>query len=594
MSGLDWSIIGIYFVVILVIGLAFARRAGRDTGEFFLGGRNMPWWLAGLSMVATTFAADTPLAVTELVATRGIAGNWLWWNMVIGGMLTVFFFARLWRRAGILTDLEFIEIRYSGKPAAFLRGFRAAYFGLFMNAIILGWVNIAMATILTGMFGIPQSQVLWYIVLAMLLTAGYASLSGLWGVAVTDAVQFLFAMGGCILLAVLVVNSPEIGGLSGLRSALPAKTFDLLPQIGNVSTAAAGMLTLSAGAFLAYIGVQWWASWYPGAEPGGGGYIAQRMMSTKNERHAVFSVLFFQVAHYCLRPWPWILVGLSSLVLYPNLAEADKKLGYIYAMNDFLPPGLKGLLLAAFFAAYMSTVATHLNWGSSYLVHDLWRRFIRPGQDERHYVTVSRIVTILLMLCSVAVTAAMETVSGAWMFIIECGAGLGLVLILRWYWWRVNAWSEITATIVPFLVYGSILGLNATVLQNAPLVFPSTLFVIVTITTISWIVITLLTRPTEPAVLESFYRRIRPGGRLWKPVYSAMNITPGRSDIGRLGLSWLSGVVFVYSFLFFSHALFFLTAPSVLLWLGIAAGSGTTLFILLRGMNFMHVDDTKA
>ncbi|MBR9974411.1 MAG: Na+:solute symporter, partial [Bacteroidetes bacterium] len=454
MTVLDWSIIVSYFILSLAIGLYYARRAGRSTEEFFLSGRNLPWWLAGLSMVATTFAADTPLAVTELVATNGIAGNWLWWNMAIGGMVTVFFFARLWRRAGIMTDLEFIEIRYSGRPAAFLRGFRAVYLGLFMNAIIMGWVNLAMASIIEGMFGVPADRVFWYIAAAMVFTAIYSSISGLWGVAVTDAVQFFIAMAGCIVLAVVVVSDPAIGGLSGLQSALPPDTLRLLPRITSAGDGVTGVLALSAGAFFAYVGVQWWASWYPGAEPGGGGYIAQRMMSTKNERHSVFSVLFFQIAFFCLRPWPWILVALASLLLYPQLEGGDVRLGYIYAMNDYLSPGLKGLLVAAFFAAYMSTIATHLNWGTSYLIHDLWRRFAAKDRSERHYVLVSRITTVLLMLASLLVTSMLETIAGTWQFIIECGAGLGLVLLLRWYWWRVNAWSEIAATLTPALVYG--------------------------------------------------------------------------------------------------------------------------------------------
>jgi solute:Na+ symporter, SSS family len=579
----DWLIMAGYFALTIAAGLFFAKRAGRSTEEFFLGGRKFPWWLAGLSMVATTFAADTPLAVTELVATRGIAGNWLWWNMAIGGMLTVFFFARQWRRSGVMTDLEIIELRYSGRPAAFLRGFRSLYLGLFMNAVIMGWVNVAMATILRGMFGISEAEVIYYIGGAMLFTALYSSMSGLWGVAVTDAVQFVIAMAGCIVLAVLVVQSPEIGGISGLHAALPAETFDLLPRIGSLDEGITGVLTLSAGAFIAYIGVQWWASWYPGAEPGGGGYIAQRMMSTKNERHAVFSVLFFQVAHYCLRPWPWILVGLSSLILYPELSMADKKLGYIYAMNDFLPAGVKGLLVAAFFAAYMSTIATHLNWGTSYLVHDFWRRFVRPGRDERHYVKTSRITTLLLMLLSLLLTLVIDSISSAWQFIIECGAGLGLVLLLRWYWWRVNAWSEIIATLAPAITYSVIVIHNALVPEQQIIAFPASLFIIVSVTTVCWLTVTLLTRPTDSDVLNSFYRRVRPGGA-WGPIAPQNPDLEIREPLAPRLLSWLLGIILIYSVLFFVSALLFGGTGSMLLWLAAACSSAVGLWILLRAM----------
>ncbi len=581
MTFYDWVIMAVYLVMTISVGLYYARRAGKSTEEFFLGGRNLPWWLAGLSMVATTFAADTPLAVTELVATRGIAGNWLWWNMAIGGMLTVFFFARQWRRSGVMTDLEIIELRYSGKPAAFLRGFRSLYLGLFMNAIIMGWVNVAMASILRGMFGIPAGEVFFYIAGAMLFTALYSSMSGLWGVAVTDAVQFAIAMIGCIVLAVLVVNSPEIGGISGLHAALPASTFNMLPILGSLEQGVVGVLTLSTGAFVAYMGVQWWASWYPGAEPGGGGYIAQRMMSTKNERHAVFSVLFFQVAHYCLRPWPWILVGLSTLVLYPELSVADKKLGYIYAMNDFLPPGMKGLLVAAFFAAYMSTIATHLNWGTSYLVHDFWRRFVQKGRAEKHYVRVSRLTTVLLMLASLLLTLVIDSISSAWQFIIECGAGLGLVLLLRWYWWRVNAWSEIVATISPAVTYLGIVLYNLGVPPEQAIAFPSSLFIIVSVTTVSWIIVTFLTSPTSADTLNGFFLKVRPSG-LWRPVSDRNpEIRIQHSFVPRVA-AWLLGIVFIYSVLFFVSALLFGSTNETVLWAGGATVSAAALWLLLR------------
>jgi solute:Na+ symporter, SSS family len=581
MKFVDWSVMAVYLLVTILVGLYFARRAGRSTEEFFLSGRKLPWWLAGLSMVATTFAADTPLAVTELVALHGIAGNWLWWNMAIGGMLTVFFFARQWRRAGIMTDLEVIELRYSGKAAAFLRGFRSIYLGFFMNAVIMGWVNVAMATILIGMFGISAAEVFFYVAAAMIFTALYSSASGLWGIAVTDAVQFVVAMLGCIILAVLVVNSPEIGGITGLYSSLPSGTFRLFPVLDSFEQGAAGVLTLTAGAFVAYIGVQWWASWYPGAEPGGGGYIAQRMMSAKNERHAVFSVLFFQVAHYCIRPWPWILVALAALVLYPDLSPADKKLGYIYAMNDFLPAGLKGLLVAAFFAAYMSTIATHLNWGTSYLVHDFWRRFLRKQREEKHYVRVSRVTTIALMLASLLLTLVIDSIASAWLFIIECGAGLGLVLLLRWYWWRVNAWSEIIATLTPAVVWTAIALHNALRPADDAILFPTSLFIIVGITTCSWLLATFLTSPTQSDVLDSFYRRIRPAG-FWRPVAERHpDVTIEFSFVTNIA-SWLLGILFIYCVLFFVSAMLFGGAMEAMLWCTGAVVSASVLWILIR------------
>ncbi len=540
---IDWSIIALYFIASAAVGLYYSKRAGGSLQEFFLSGRNLPWWLAGTSMVATTFAADTPLAVTELVAQNGIAGNWLWWNFVFGGILTVFFFARLWRRAGILTDVEFVELRYSGRPAAFLRGFRAIYLGIFMNCIIMGWVNLAMAAILQGMFDIPQEQVMWYVGGALLLTAGYSAMSGLWGVAVTDAFQFLLAMIGCIILAVIVLNLPEVGGISGLKEKLPAWTFDFTPTIGGEPASAGGALALTVASFLAFIGVQWWASWYPGSEPGGGGYVAQRMMSAKDEKHSLLATLWFTIAHYCVRPWPWILVGLSTLILYPELSAADKKLGFVYAMRDHLPVGIKGLLVAAFFAAYMSTIATQLNWGTSYVINDFYRRFFRPAADDRSLVFVSRITTVLLMIFSVIVTASIDTISGAWAFIIEAGAGLGLVLILRWFWWRVNAWSEITAMVVPLMVYGYLS-------SNTQLQFPSTLFLIVGITTVCWIAVTFFTAPTDTATLQNFFRRVHPGGIGWKHVARSLNDVKGDSGYGQLFVCWLLGVLLVYSMLF--------------------------------------------
>ena len=492
-------------------------------------------------MVATTFAADTPLAVTELVAKNGIAGNWIWWNFAFGGILTVFFFARLWRRAGIMTEVEFAEIRYSGKSAKFLRGFRAVYLGLFMNVIIMGWVNKALATILMGLFEVSEDQVYFFVFACMLVVAFYSALSGLWGVVVTDAFQFIIAMTGCIVLAILVVNSPNVGGIDGMQGKLPAFVFNFFPEISGIESIG-GAFALTVTSFLAYVGIIWWASWYPGAEPGGGGYVAQRMMSAKDEKHSLFATLFFQIAHYALRPWPWIIVGICSLILYPELSTDEKGMGYIYSMRDFLPVGLKGLLVAAFFAAYMSTIATQLNWGTSYLVNDLYRRFIVKDKDEKHYVSSSRLTTIILMLVSIIVTLFITRISGAWEFIMECGAGVGLVLIMRWFWWRINAWSEISAMITPFIVYPIISALGFT--------FPNTLFILVPVTTFVWLLVTFITKPTDTDVLFSFYRKIHPGGRLWEKIASQLPDVKSDGNFGKMFINWIFGVVFVYSVLF--------------------------------------------
>lgn len=561
MQTLDYIIIASYFFFSFGIAIYYYKRASKNINEFFLSGRNLPWYLAGLSMVATTFAADTPLAVTELVTKNGIAGNWLWWNFAFGGLLTVFFFSKLWRRAGIMTEVEFAEIRYSGKPAKFLRGFRALYLGLFMNLIIMGWVNKAMATILTGMFGIPESEVLFYVFAGMIFVAIYSAISGLWGVVVTDAFQFFIAMTGSIILAVIVLNSSQVGGIAGLQSKLPKFVFDFFPDVTNISSLG-GAFSLTVASFLAYIGIIWWASWYPGAEPGGGGYVAQRMMSAKDEKHSLFATLFFQITHYAVRPWPWIIVGLSTLVLYPNLSVESKGIGYVYAMRDFLPVGLKGLLVAAFFAAYMSTIATQLNWGTSYIINDFYKRFIKKNEQEKHYVNISRLATILLMVLSVFVTLFISRISGAWQFIMESGAGLGLVLILRWFWWRVNAWSEISAMVTPFIVYP--------IIKYNGVEFPNTLFYLVTITTIVWVSVTYLTKPTDEKTLLSFYKKIHPGGILWKKISDTLpNV---KSDTGFAGMfiNWIIGVVLVYSILFGSGSLIFGNIGSFFLYLILA------------------------
>lgn len=581
---IDWVIIAAYFALSLGIGLWYSKRAGKSSSEFFLGGRNMPWYLAGISMVATTFAADTPLAVNELVVQNGISGNWIWWSALTGGMLTTFFFARMWRRAEVLTELEFIELRYGGKQAGFLRGFKAVYLGLIMNTLIIGWVNVALMSILKIMFGLPDDQVLLYTAAAMVITAFYSSLSGLWGVAVTDAVQFLIAMAGCIILAVIVVNSDKIGGIDGLKTQLADKpwAFDFFPSVGK-SGAAGGAFSITWLTFIAFVGVQWWSSWYPGAEPGGGGYVAQRMMSAKNEKHAIFATLFFQIAHYALRPWPWILVGLCSLVLYPGLAHPGD--GYVMAMNDFLPAGLKGMLLVAFLAAYMSTISTQLNWGASYLVNDLYKRFTRPvssfeneDKAEKHYVMAARVVTLLVMVIALWVSTKITSISGVWSFIMECGAGLGLVLILRWYWWRINAWSEIAATIAPFIAFAVCkFGIEGKLVTGDDLVYwqsnKITFFITVAFTTVTWLVVTFMTKPESDATLSHFYNKVRPMGN-WGKFTLPTNV----GKPGYLVLCWLSSIIMIYSTLFFIGKLIFKEYTDAGMYAAIAVVS----FFILR------------
>lgn len=571
----DWLIVAAYLLLSLSIGLYYRKRAGKNLSEFFLSGRNLPWWIAGTSMVATTFAADTPLAVTELVGQNGIAGNWLWWNFVMGGMLTVFFFAKLWHRAGILTEVELIEVRYSGKAATFLRGFKSVYLGIFMNCIIIGWVNVALLSLLQVFFGIPKEDALLYVAGAMLLTAIYSSLSGLWGVAITDVVQFVIAMTGCIVLAIIVLNSPQIGGVDGLKEKLPSGTLDFFPHIGNTAGEIASTLTLGAGSFLAFIAVMWWSSWYPGQEPGGGGYVAQRMMSAKNEKHALYATLFFQIAHYCLRPWPWIIVGLCTVVLYPELSFADKKLGYVMAMKEFLPAGLKGLLLIAFLAAYMSTIATQLNWGTSYIVNDLYKRFLGKNKNEKHYVTAGKVVTLLVMTVGLFATTQIDSIKDAWTFIMECGAGLGLVLILRWFWWRINVWSEISATLAPFIAFSIARYL-------LKMEFPESFFFTVASTTVIWLIVTFLTPPEKPETLKKFYEKVQPCG-WWKPFSLTSNF---KLQPLNLFICWISGIALVYSCLFFFGKLIFCEWNEALLWGSIVAIS----FILLK--YFMNRSDT--
>ena len=591
MTFLDWLLIAIYFLLALGIALYYYKRASKSTSEFFLGGRNMPWWLVGTSMVATTFAADTPLAVTEFVADSGIAGNWIWWNFALGGMLTVFFFARLWRRSGIQTDVEFVEVRYAGKPAAWLRGIKAIYFGLVMNVLIIGWVALAMETIVEVLFpdltifgqtsfsllGIECSAALIITSLLIFVAAIYALLAGLWGVAVTDAFQFTIAMTGSIVMAVLVLKHPAIGGIAGLQAKLPPEAFQFFPSLGDVASSASTMV-LTIPAFVAFIGIQWWSSWYPGSEPGGGGYVAQRMMSAKDERHSLFATLYFTIAHYCLRPWPWILVALSSLVLYPNLV--DTREGFVLIMRDVLPAGLLGLLVAAFLAAFMSTISTQLNWGVSYLINDFWRRFLQKDRTERHYVLISRLLTAGLALLSILVATQLESISEAWHLILTASAGLGLVLILRWYWWRINAWSELVATLLPILMV--LLALFGVPVPGMDTPFPQNLFTVVAITTAAWLLVTFVTRTTDASVLDTFYRKVRPAGPGWKPLAKRHTDVQPDTPLRKLAVDFIAGVLLVYTSLFATGYLILGNTMAFLLCLTLTLLSSFFLWWSLR------------
>jgi SSS family solute:Na+ symporter len=573
-SFIDWAIVAAYFLLSAGIGFAFTKRGGESLSEYFLSGRQVPWWLAGASMVATTFAADTPLVVTGFVAANGVAGNWLWWCLAMSGMLTVFFFARLWRRAHVMTDIEFVEIRYSGKAATFLRGFRAIYLGVFVNLIILGWVTKAMLKILTIALGINPFVAVG---ICFIITVAYSVAAGMWAVLWTDLVQFVIKMTAVIVLAVYAVRA--VGGMDALKAKVTAH-FGSETAALSVMPVAIGPNGLSGYVWMplftlaVFLFVQWWAAWYPGAEPGGGGYVAQRIFSSKTERDGVLATLSFQVAHYALRPWPWILTGLACVVLYPNGVATpgvphDKEATYVQAFVDLLPTPWRGFMLAGFAAAYMSTVATQLNWGASYLVNDFYRRFIRKTASEAHFVAVSRAATVVLFLLSIIVTWNLTSVAAAWKFLLGLGAGTGLVFILRWYWWRINSWSEISAMVASFVTYTIIGGSVGALLKYAGLTSSSDMFtprfvlegganadqyvlvLTVIVTTIVWIVVTMATAPESDSVLDAFYKRVRPGGPGWARVSERLGF--GRETIpgGRLAfVNWIAGLVAVYGALF--------------------------------------------
>jgi Na+/proline symporter len=554
---LDWAIIAAYFAVSLGIGLWFKNRAGASFVEYFASGRSLPWWVAGTSMVATTFAADTPLWVTGKVAKHGLAGNWLWWAWAFGGMLTVFVFAKLWRRAAVLTDVELIELRYTGKVAAVLRGFRGFYIAVVMNSIIIGWVTKAMAdvlkqTVLHGTALADGNFDFWLVAAMLAITGLYAVLSGMWGVAMTDVVQFVLAMFGCTALAVIAVAN--VGGIDALQQRVATNFGDGAQAFGFFPDFSAQDPWMPIGVFLCLVLSQWWATWYPGAEPGGGGYIVQRMASCKDERHAVKATLFFQLAHYCIRPWPWIMVAFAALALHPevrtwatdDLSSTNAELAFPMLIRELAPSGLRGLMLVTFGAAFMSTVSTQMNWGASYLVNDVFRRFVAPDADDRQLLRASRIASgFVLLLGGVAAWFMISwklNVDDAWLFLSALGAGVGAVFILRWFWWRINAWSEVTAMVASLVVFAIVEFATRTGRMSEAAGGGHTYsiageyraLIVASISLLLWLLVTFLTRPEPDAHLQAFYRKVRPDGPGWRRI--AAQIPDVRPD-GTLGAS---------------------------------------------------------
>jgi len=581
LSPADIAVIAAFFAINLGIGLWYARGSGKNIGEYFLSGRSAPWWLTGTSMVATTFAVDTPLAVTGFVATNGIAGNWLWWNMAASGILTVFFFAALWRRSGVLTDVEFIELRYGGRAASWLRGVRAVYQGVLVNTIIMGWVNLAMVKILSLTLHVPTYLALY---VCLVLTALYVTIGGFWSVLVTDFLQFVVKMAMAIVLAVAALAA--VGGIGALKHGLAAldlhrgggSILAFTPQGGSGSW-------MPLTTFLVFIAVSWWASSYPGAEPGGGSYIAQRIFASRSEKDAVYATLFFNVAHYALRPWPWILVALAALVLYPHgvigaNGRPDPELGYVQTLVDHLPSSLRGLMMAGFLAAYMSTIGTQLNLGASYLTNDLYRRFVRPQASEAHYVVVSRWMTVVALLLAALVTLVMSSVGEAWKYMLTLTAGVGLVMILRWYWWRINAWSEIAALAASALV-GSWCYVSGVVAGDDPNATAKRLLITVVATTLIWLAVTLLTKPESEATLMRFYARVRPAGGGWAPI---ARLVPGGSTdkLGVALIDWVAGLGLVYGTLFGIGRLVLGDVVQGVEWCVLAAVCGAVIARTLR------------
>ncbi|NUQ19678.1 MAG: Na+:solute symporter [Gemmatimonadaceae bacterium] len=581
LTTLDWLIVVVSIGISFLPAVLLARRAGSSTAEFFTSGRAAPWWLIGVSMVATTFSTDTPNLVTNLVREHGVANNWAWWSFLLTGMATVFFYARMWRRSGVLTDLEFYEIRYSGRSAAFVRGFRALYLGLFFNLVIMATVNLAAAKIANVLLGWPMVKTLG---ICALLNVAFAATSGLWGVLVTDFIQFGIAMTGSFAAAYYAVQRPEVGGLHGLMTRTDPRTLGVVPDFGDWG------LTLTV--LVIPLTIQWWSVWYPGAEPGGGSYIAQRMLAAKSENDALSGTLFFNVAHYALRPWPWIVVALSSILVFPQLADIHRAFPYVDqslighdmaypAMLTFLPHGVLGLMIAGLLAAYVSTLSTHLNWGTSYLVHDFYRRFARPGRDERHYVFVGRVITGLLMLLAALLTFVLQSARQSFELMLSIGAGTGLLYLLRWFWWRVSAWSEIAAMVSSFL-----LAVVFVRLAKSGTIIPThiALMISIAVTTIVWVAVAYLGPPTDRATLIAFYEKVRPAGRGWAAIRRESSLPPSPDSLPMMFLGWTLGCVFVYAALFGAGSFLYGRTAQGLVWTVAFVVSGAGLLRLLPRM----------
>jgi len=550
LENIDWLIISSFFILSLVIGVVVSKKSGKDVTEFFLSGRKMPWWLLGISMVATTFSADTPNLVTDIVRTNGVAGNWVWWAFLLTGMLTVFVYAKLWRRSKVLTDLEFYELRYSGKGAAFLRGFRAFYLGAVFNILIMASVCLAGIKIGGALLGLSPVETL---LISCAITVLYSSIGGLRGIIITDFFQFILAMVATFWAAYEIVSLPQIQGLTNLLNHP-----DVIPKLSLIPDIADTDLFIAV--FIIPLAVQWWAVWYPGAEPGGGGYVAQRMLSAKDEKNAIWATLLFNFMHYAVRPWPWILIALASIVVFPDLESLQVAFPNTIVGNDlaypamisFLPSGLLGLLVASLIAAFMSTISTHLNWGSSYLVHDFYRRFFVTDKSEKHYVFIGRVFTVLLMIISAFFALYLNNSLQAFGIILQIGAGTGLIFILRWFWYRINVYSELTAMIVSFLValaFEFIIPNNFSVEEK--------LIIGVTITTISWLIVTMVTPPSNIETLQNFYKKIQPGGPGWQKIVNESEengiIITGKKekwDVPSGILCMVFGSISVYSILF--------------------------------------------
>jgi Na+/proline symporter len=591
---IDWIIVLASILICFLPALAFGRRSGKSTAEFFASGRSVPWWLAGISMVATTFSSDTPNLVTNFVRTQGVAGNWQWWAFTLTGVSTVFFFARLWRRSGVLTDLEFYEVRYSGKAASAVRGFRAIYLGLFFNCIIMASVNLAACKIANVLFGMTRLQTL----LAVgILNVVFAAHSGLWGVLVIDMVQFFIKMAAVIAAAYFAVQLPQVGGLGGLIDKLShtpgpggLNYLNMLPDFSS-------NWDLAVAIFVMPLAVQWWAVWYPGAEPGGGSYIAQRMLASKSERDSLGGTLFFNLAHYVLRPWPWILVGLASIIVYPELSDIQKAFPHVDpslvghdigypAMLKFLPAGWIGLMVGGLIAANSSTILTHLNWGASYLVHDFYRRFIRRDASEKDYVRAGRLATVLLFVLSSGMVFILETAQDNFNIMLQVGAGTGLLYLLRWFWWRVTAWCEIVAMISSFGI--SIIFL---LLHKAGTNFGThrELLATVIFTTICWIITAFVGPQTDRETLIEFYKKVRPFGPGWTMIRNAAGIssqeaaTYAREDnIPLAMLGWVAGTAVVWSGLFAVGNVLYGRTEYASGLLAVLVVSGVTLIWVIR------------